>query len=158
RSRLHEVENEITRVTTDLVMFREAHSDGLPDQVVSSLASRATMEARRLELAAMITRLEGELGSVRGQIAGGSSIAQAKVQASGVFRDKLPDVKQKLSEARAQGLADGHPQVRVLLDEKARLERLIEDELHTEASSFDKLSNANLQSLTGSAERLQAQL
>jgi len=63
-----------------------------------------------------------------------------------------------LSEAYARGLADGHPEVRQLKDEKQRIEGLVEKEMRSETNQLDRGSNAGYQDLQHRVALLQAQL
>jgi uncharacterized protein involved in exopolysaccharide biosynthesis len=70
----------------------------------------------------------------------------------------LAAVNKKLSEAYAGGLADGHPEVRQLKDEKTRIEGLINDEMKSQPTQIDREANTGLNVLGNRVETLQAQL
>ena len=81
-----------------------------------------------------------------------------EAQSSQVYRESLATINRKLSEAYAAGLADGHPEVRQLKDEKQRIETLINDEMRSETTQEDRQANPGLQNLGNRVETLQAQL
>jgi hypothetical protein len=73
-------------------------------------------------------------------------------------RDALGTVNRKLTELRAQGLADGHPDVQRLLNEQKNLQRIVDEHLHSDVTQFDKNANVAYDSLRSQADQLGAQL
>jgi len=140
------------------VRFREANSDQILAQSTLTPGSQADLESKRIEVTGRIDRLAGELDGVRSQLSRGSALSQAKSQASQGDREALNAVNRKLSELRAQGLADGHPDVQRMLAEQKGLQRTIDEHLHADVTQFEKRSNAAYDSLQGQADQLAAQL
>ena len=70
----------------------------------------------------------------------------------------MATINRKLSEAYAAGLAEGHPEVRQLKDEKQRIEKLISDEMSKETPLLDRQANPAQQLLGNKVNTLQAQL
>lgn len=67
-------------------------------------------------------------------------------------------VNRKLTELRAQGLADGHPDVQRLLNEQKNLQRIIDEHIHSNVTQFEKRANVAYDSLQGQVDQLEAQL
>jgi uncharacterized protein involved in exopolysaccharide biosynthesis len=155
---LKSVEKDLAQIAADRSQFREANADRLPEESLQTHSSRFQLESRRAELVAQVRQLQGALAAERRQFATESPLAQSRLQSSQVYRDSLAAINRKLSEAYAAGLADGHPEVRQLKDEKNRIEKLINDEMHAETSQVDRQANAGLQILGNRVETLQAQL
>ena len=140
------------------VQYREAHSDQILAQGTLSAGSSADLETRRIEVMGRISRLEGELGGTRSQLSRGSALSQAKAQSSQADREAIASVNRKLTELRAQGFADGHPEVQKLLEEQTNLKRMVEQHVHSEVTPFEKRSNVAYDALQGQVDQLEAQL
>ena len=158
RNQLKTVEKDLQQIATERTRFREANADRLPEESLQTHSSRFTLEGKRAELVAQVRRLQGELAAQRRDLANESPLAQSRFQSSQVYRDSLAAVNKKLSEAYAGGLADGHPEVRQLKDEKTRIEGLINDEMKSQPTQIDREANTGLNVLGNRVETLQAQL
>ncbi len=158
RNQLKSVEKDLAQIAADRSRFRQANADRLPEESLQTHSSRFQLESRRAELMAQVRRLQGDLAAERRQLATESPLAQSRRQSSQVYRDSLAAINRKLSEAYASGLADGHPEVRQLKDEKNRIEKLINDEMHAETTQVDRESNAGLVTIENRVQTLQAQL
>ncbi len=157
RSQTEDSQKRLDEIMLETVKFREANSDQILAQ--STLAgSPAELESKRLEVSGRIERLTGELEGVRSQLARGSVLSQAKTQAAQSDREALNNLSRKLAELRAQGFADGHPDVQRLLTEQKNLQKLVDDHLHSDVTQFEKRSNVAYDSLQSQADQLQAQL
>lgn len=158
RSQTQDSEKRLQEIMQQTVQYREAHSDQILAQGTLTAGSPADMETRRIEVLGRISRLEGELGGVRSQLFRGSALSQAKAQASQADREAIASVNRKLAQLRAQGFADGHPDVQRLLGEQANLQRMVEQHLHSEVTQFERRSNVAYDALQGQADQLEAQL
>lgn len=158
RNQLKTVEKDLQTIAGERTRFREANADRLPEESLQTHSSRFQLESRRAELVAQVRRLQGELGAQRRALDSDSPLAQSRLQSSQVYRDSLASVNKKLSESYAAGLADGHPDVRNLKDEKTRIENLIAEEMRKETTQVDRESNPGLQNLDSRVQTLQAQL
>ena len=138
--------------------FRESHVDQLVGEATLSPESRSELESRRISLSGQVQRLEGEMAAVRSRLARGGHLTQVKVQSAQSYRDALATLTRRLGELRAQGLADGHPEIRRLLDEKKNMENLVNEQLHREATSQDRQLSATDETLRGQIDDLQSQL
>jgi pSer/pThr/pTyr-binding forkhead associated (FHA) protein len=157
RSQTDATQKRLDEIMAETVKFREANSDQILAQ--STLAgSPGELESRRLEVSGRIERLTGELQGVRSQLARGSVLSQAKTQAAQSDREALNNLSRKLAELRAQGFADGHPDVQRILTEQRNLQKLIDDHLHSDVTQFEKRSNVAYDSLQSQADQLEAQL
>ncbi len=158
RSQTQDAEKRLQEIMKQTVQFREAHSDQILAQGTLTAGSPASLEARRIEVMGRISRLEGELAGVRSQLSRGSALSQAKAQASSADREAIASVNRKLAALRAQGFADGHPDVQRLLGEQANLQRILEQHQRSEVTQFEKRSNVAYDALQGQADQLEAQL
>jgi len=158
RNQLTSVENEMKQLSDQKVKFSEKNADRLPEEGGLMIGSRFELETHRAELVAQVRRLQGELEAQRHALAAEGPLAQSRLQSSQSYRESLAGLNRKLSEAYARGLADGHPEVRQLKDEKQRIEALIEKEMRSETNQLDRGSNAGYQDLQHRIALLQAQL
>ena len=145
-------------IAQQTVQFREANSDQILAQSTLSPGSQAELESKRIEISGRVDRLTGELEAVRSQLGRGSALSQAKSQSAQGDRDALRTVERKLTELRAQGLADGHPDVQRLLNEQNNLQRMVDEHLHSDVTQFDKNANVAYDSLRSQSDQLAAQL
>jgi hypothetical protein len=129
---------DLTRINKALAEFKEANADGLPEGSEQAHSSRYYFDTRKSELNAQIARLAGELAVDEAQLKEGNPLAQSKFQSSQVYRGSLQDLKRRLSEAYARGLADGHPEIQQTKNEMVRLEKVIEQEMNAETSKVDR--------------------
>jgi hypothetical protein len=151
-------QKELDRINAELVQFREGNVDRLPDQATQTYSSRAQMEARRMELSGQIHRLAADVANVRSQLLNEKPIAQTNYQLSASYRDGVAAVNRKLSEARAKGFGDEHPEVKQLLEEKRNLENLATDQLKSTSTPLERRSNAALAGLENQLAGLEGQL
>ena len=158
RAQTQAAEKRLQDIARETVAFQEANSDQILAQSTISPGSQAGLEARRIEAASRVERLAGELAGVRAQLGRGSALSQAKSQAAQADRDALSAVNRKLTELRAQGLADGHPDVERLLREQKNLQRIIDERIHSDVTQFEKTANLTYDSLRSQADQLEAQL
>ena len=151
------VDAELTRINEERTRFREANADKLPEDSQLTHTSRFQLDSRRADLTAQVRRLQADLAAARQQVAADRPTAQTRYQSSQTYRESLAEVNKKLSEAYAAGLADGHPDVQKLKDEKDRLEGLLKSELaaHTD---LDRKADPAFQAEQGKIESLEAQL
>ena len=158
RDQLKTVEAEMKKISDQKMQFREQNADRLPEEAGSMMGSRYTLEAHRAELVAQVRRLQGELDTQRRALADEAPLAQSRYKTSEAYRQSLATVNRKLTEAYAKGLADGHPEVRELKDEKERIEGLVHQEMASETSPLDRESNAGYQDLKSRVGLLRGQL
>ena len=149
-------EKELQDIAADTVKFRESHVDQLVGEATLSPESRSELESRRITLASQVRRLESEIAAIRAQAAGGGH--EIKRQSAQSFRDALATVNRKLAEKRALGLADGHPEVRSLIEEKRNLENLVNEQLRRETTSQDRQLSATDENLRGKLDERLSEL
>lgn len=158
RAQLGTVEKEVSQVDADLLQFREKNVEQLPEQATQTHASRFQMESRRSELQAQVRRLAGDLESLKRQLSGESSLAQTRLRSSEGYRDAVGTLNRNLSEARARGLGENHPEVRRLREEKKAIERLLDQQLGNEPSMLERRASPEYQELRQRSDLLEAQL
>ena len=151
-------EQRLQDIARETVQFREANSDQILAQSALGPGSQTELESKRIEVSGRIDRLAGELAAVRSQLGRGSALSQAKSQSAQADRDALRVVNRKVAELRAQGLADGHPEVQRLLNEQKNLQQIVDEHIHSDVTQFDKNANVAYDSLRSQADQTEAQL
>jgi polysaccharide biosynthesis/export protein len=157
RSQTEEADKKVKETTQEAVKYREAHAEQLLAQNALG-TSPAELETRRIELSGQISRLSGELDGIRSQLARGSALSQARTQMGQSDREALAALNRKLTELRAQGFGDRHPDVERILNERSALQKAIDEHLRAEVTQFEKRSNTAYDGLQSQADQLQAQL
>jgi uncharacterized protein involved in exopolysaccharide biosynthesis len=121
--------------------------EGLPEFTTSHITSRETLYSRRADLSAQLTRANLELAAARKRLAEGAPMDASKVAAAAPFEAALVDVKRRLSEARAKGLGEQHPDVVALVKQQENLERLSSEAKAREATGLERNANTGLTDL-----------
>jgi polysaccharide export outer membrane protein len=158
RAQTEQTEKKLSEIMQETVKFREANSDQILAQGTLSGNSPADLDSRRIEVSARIDRLTGEVAGIRSQLGRGSALNQAKAQSATADREALGTLNRKLAELRAQGFADGHPDVERLLTEQKALQRTLDEHLHADVTQFERRSNVAYDGLQSQADLLEAQL
>jgi uncharacterized protein involved in exopolysaccharide biosynthesis len=147
QKQMGQLDGELQTVSARAVEYKQKHVDRLPEHTPLTPETRATMEARRVELTGLVQRLEGDVETLRRRIGRGAPLVAAKSQSAQVHRERLASIEQQLGELRARGLADGHPEVGKLLEQKDVTQRLISTQMTSETSSVDRLANVEYENL-----------
>jgi pSer/pThr/pTyr-binding forkhead associated (FHA) protein/uncharacterized protein involved in exopolysaccharide biosynthesis len=158
RDQVKTVEQDLANIGSDRAAFREANADKLPEDAVQTHTSRFDLETRRAELSGQAHQLQAELTAEQEQLRANRPEAQRKFQRSETYQQSLTEINRKLSEAYARGLADGHPEIVQLKEEKHRLEALANNELQSTTPTLAREADPNYQQAQGRIEKLQAQL
>jgi len=158
RDQLKAVEADMGKLSQQKMVFSQNNSDRLPDTASQTLVNRVDMERHRAELTAQIRSLQGTLDAERKALAAEGPLAQAKYRESESYRQSLADLNRKLEDAYAHGLADGHPEVKAIKEQKQRIEALVAKEMGSHTDPLDRASNAGYQELQSRITLLQAQL
>jgi hypothetical protein len=158
RSQLQSVEGDMAKLSEQKMQFSEKNSDRLPEEAAPVMGSRFSLETKRADLTAQIRKLQGELMAQRHALAAEGPLSQQKFRASETYRSTLAEINRKLTDAYARGLADGHPEVRALKDEKERIEALVQKEMTASTDPLDRQSSAGYQDLQNRVALLEGQL
>jgi polysaccharide export outer membrane protein len=156
RSQTEAADKAVKRVSDELVKFREQNVDQLLAQ--GSVQAGSQLETRRIDLAGEIHRLQGELGGIRSQLARGSALQQAKAQSNQPYRDRVARTTQQIAELRAQGYADGHPDIQRLLAEQRDIEHMVDNKLAAKPTESDIKQNTAYDALRAQADQLESRI
>lgn len=157
RAQTAQAEKELSKIDAELRTFKEENLSSLPESATLALGSRAQMEARKPELVAQLTRLKGEIASVKSQIASEGPLSQGHTQSSTAHRTRLAAINEKLAELRARSLTDEHPEVRALAEEKKLTEGLINQELSAGQNDLERKTSPELHALEVRLQSLESQ-
>jgi pSer/pThr/pTyr-binding forkhead associated (FHA) protein len=116
---------ELQRINEELATYKEEHAEDLPEYASSAQTSRITLENRRTELTAELSRKQAELRAEDANV--GERALKEKDQAAADTRTALLAAKRRLAVAKAKDLGDAHPDVVQINQEIERLQALIKD-------------------------------
>jgi polysaccharide export outer membrane protein len=74
------------------------------------------------------------------------------------YRDEVSNLERKITELRAKGLADGHPDIQSLMAQIKELQRTVSEHQNAEIPQFDKRSNPAYDALLSRADQIRAHL
>lgn len=143
-SRVKEREEDLRKTEALLKDFKSKHMEGLPEYSSGHITSREALYSRRSELSARMTRANLELNAARQRLADGAPLAASKMAGAAPYEQNLIDVKRKISEMRAKGLHDQHPDVAALLRQQADLERFAQEARQRDSSALERSANPGL--------------
>ena len=149
-------DREIKQIADQIVQYREKRANELEKTAFSS--SRSRMEASRTALTATVHTLEGELAGLRSRLQQMGHSARAEMEATQPNREALDAMNRNLTELRAQGFADTHPEVRRIIEEKQNLEKQLELEKNAAPADQERDSKAAEDALRSEIDQLESQL
>jgi uncharacterized protein involved in exopolysaccharide biosynthesis len=156
--RLEKTSAQLTSINDELASFKKTHADDLPESGEQARSSRYYLESRKSELTAQLARLSGELAVDEAQMRDGNTEKSAKFQSSQVYRSSQQDLRKRLNEAYAKGFADGHPEIQQMKAEIDRLDKVIEQEMHSETSQAERTADPTFSGLRAKVGVERAQL
>ncbi len=127
-----------------LAAFKQAH----PGIVLSSdgtttdpFASLDTLQGRRDELSAQVTRLRLELSLNKRRLSSGDALVAGRVSNASAYTTGLQDIEKQIAEAKAEGLGEEHPKVKKLRAQLKDLGTLRDTTINSEATDVERRSN-----------------
>lgn len=153
-----EAEQELMRIEDEMREFKEEHVAGLPEHATAQLESRATLEARALELRASLQRSSQELLLAEREHAAANPLVSERIQSAAPYVQALAEVRRKLASAKARGLTDSHPEVTQLKVEESELLALEQATIAKETSGDERRANRELSALASRVGQLQVEV
>jgi len=141
RTQYEENEALLKEQESGLRDFKGENLDALPESAGDQLRSRIGLMSRKDTLQAEVARLTKEHQLARSQLASEDAFATSNVQRASPFEAGLAKIQRDIATARAQGLSDGHPDIKRLKSEQKSLERLKRDALSTSTTALDRRTN-----------------
>jgi uncharacterized protein involved in exopolysaccharide biosynthesis len=145
--RVKEQNDELLRTEGALKQFKEKHLAGLPEFVTNRLESRSDLEVQRITAAAELARAQENRKVAAARLRRESPLIEHKVAEAQPYQAGLVDVRRRLSEARASGLGDDHPQVRTLRREERELEQRTKSVVESRVTEVERQANPNFTAL-----------
>lgn len=133
---------ELRRTEEELASFKKDHpgvvgTEGGAEQY----AALGPLQARRDELRAQVERLQLELGLNRKRLNSEDALLRGRVSSAGSYATSLQDVEKQLTEAKAAGLGEQHPQVKRLRQQARELAQLRDSTITAESTDIERRSN-----------------
>jgi pSer/pThr/pTyr-binding forkhead associated (FHA) protein/uncharacterized protein involved in exopolysaccharide biosynthesis len=155
--RVKETEEELRRNEAALKAFKDENLEGLPEYAQNLIATRESLLARRAQLSGEATRASLGLSEAKRSLKEETPLLTRRAENAQPFETLLVDARRRLSEARAKGLGEAHPDVMALHKQIQELERLSAQAKSNQSNDFDRNSNANLADLRHRVGDLEAQ-
>lgn len=137
-------ERELLKIEAELKAFKDKHLAGLPGFVDEHVTSRETLLLRQADLAAQSAHAQAALQAAKARLAEAAPLAQQRVDRALPHEQRLTQIRQRLSELRARGFGDQHPEVANLINEQANVTKLAEEARSRQNSELDLNANAGL--------------
>lgn len=133
---------ELRRTEEELAAFKKEHpgvvgTEGGAEQY----AALGPLQTRRDDLRAQVERLQLELALNRKRLNSGDALLQGRVSSAGSYATSLQDVEKQLTEAKAAGLGEQHPQVKRLRQQARELAQLRDSTITAESTDIERRSN-----------------
>lgn len=155
RQQYEDNEEQLRQQEESLREFKEGNLEALPELAEGQVANRAGLMMRRDTLSAELTRASEQLALVRKQLASEDAFVGSRVQRSEPYEQRIVAVRQQIAEAKAKGLAEGHPDITKLRSEEQSLTRLRDQALNAETTETDRRANPEHKRLQNEAGQLQ---
>jgi uncharacterized protein involved in exopolysaccharide biosynthesis len=140
-ARVHEQEEALQHTEEALKRFKEKHLTGLPEYVSESLSTRAELQMQRIAAAAALARAEENRRLASQRLERESPLIEQKVSESQPYQAALVDVRRRISEAKAKGFGDEHPEVRKLRSEERELDSRAQSVVSSPVTNIDRQAN-----------------
>lgn len=139
-------DNEIQLESTEkkLKEFKQQNLEGLPEYAQGHVTSREELLTKQSDLRGQLDKTNLELSEARRRLADMRFLGQTTNKEADPYRQALVEVNRKLSEAKAKGLGDEHPEVVALNDEAKRLQSLIKEAQNRKLSGVELEANEGL--------------
>lgn len=157
KGQLAQNEAELLRTEGALRDFKSSHVDGLPEQAEGQFTARLALKQRQTELSSEAERASLELASAKARLTREDPVLDQKVQMSQPYQAALVDVKRKLSEARASGLGDEHPEVIRLKKQMEELTHLSDQAMNADVSDISRRTNPAFKAMRERVAELEVQ-
>jgi uncharacterized protein involved in exopolysaccharide biosynthesis len=142
--RVKEREAELRKTETELEKFKGENMVGLPEFATSHVSSREALYKRKSELSAAMSRASLELNAAQKRLKEEDPVKTKRAEGAAPYEAALVDVKRKLSEARAKGFGDQHPEVVTLMKQDEELQALANRARNTQVTATDRSTNIGL--------------
>jgi uncharacterized protein involved in exopolysaccharide biosynthesis len=127
QTQLNDTEKTLRETEEKLLTFKKANIDGLPDQARQYYDYLFELQKKESDLAAEISRFDAEAAVDARRLTAESPMVESRSMTTRPYQQAIVDVNRQLAEARANGLADDHPDVKQLHTKLAELKRLASD-------------------------------
>lgn len=156
-NQIKSLESQLKQSERELREFKEKHLAGMPEQVQEQFGSLIDLKNRRLAVESELERVRSELRLSREKLASSDPKHAERVAATDPYQTAISEVRLKLSEARANGLGDLHPQVQELKKRERELTELTERTVASGSSVIDHRASTTYIQLQDRVKSLQAQ-
>jgi uncharacterized protein involved in exopolysaccharide biosynthesis len=154
RGQLDDTSAELTRIESELLKFKEQNLDAIPELAAGTHTTRMSLMGRRTDLSAEHSRLRMELAMAKQRLKAENAIVQDKVESTQPYKTRLAEINRQIGEARASGLANGHPTITRLEAEAEGLKGLINRTVSSGTTDIERRANPTYQRLKAEVDAL----
>jgi pSer/pThr/pTyr-binding forkhead associated (FHA) protein/uncharacterized protein involved in exopolysaccharide biosynthesis len=137
-------EVQLESMEKKLQEFKQKNLEGLPEYAREHITSREELITKQSDLRAQLDKTNLELSEARRRLADMRFIPETTNKEADPYRQSLVEVNRKLSEARAKGLGEEHPDVLALNDQAKRLQALVKEAQNRKLSGVELQANEGL--------------
>jgi uncharacterized protein involved in exopolysaccharide biosynthesis len=157
QNQLNDTEKTLRETEEKLLTFKKANIDGLPDQARQYYDYLFELQKKESDLAAEISRFDAEAAVDARRLQAESPMVESRSMTTRPYQQAIVDVNRQLAEARANGLADDHPDVRQLNTKLSELKRLASDAASgTDSTDVERSRNPIYDDTADRLQRLRA--
>lgn len=157
QTQLEETEKNLRDTEEKLLTFKKQNIDGLPDQARQYYDYLFELQKKESDLAAEISRFEAEAAVDERRLRVETPLVESRTMTTRPYQAAIVDVNRQLAEARANGLADDHPDVKQLKTKLGELKRLAESAAEgTDSTDVERSRNPIYDDTVDRLQRLRA--
>lgn len=127
--RQREAEEQLTATEQAVLAFRKEHTDGLPEQAQELMTRLMELGEERGRAASEVARTATELRLSRARLKSEAPIIESRLEQARPYETTIADLNRQLSEAKAAGKGNMHPDVVSLKDQLKQIEAMRDDVL-----------------------------
>lgn len=127
--RQREAEEQLTATEQAVVAFRKEHTDGLPEQAQELMTRLMELGEERGRAASEVARSATDLRLSRARLKSEAPIIESRLEQARPYETTIADLNRQLSEAKAAGKGNMHPDVVSLKDQLKQIEAMRDDVL-----------------------------
>lgn len=157
QGQLEETERNLRTTEEKLLAFKKENIDGLPDQARQYYDLLFELQKRESDLESELSRVQAEAWVDARRLKSEAPMVESRTMSTRPYQQAIVDVNRQLAEARANGLADDHPDVKQLTTKLAELKRLATDAASgTDSSEVERSRNTIYDDTAHRLQRLRA--
>jgi hypothetical protein len=137
-SELRKVEGELHDVEEELLNYRRAHIDSLPEQAGAAIAGQQELAMRRAELELEVERMAAQASNARARLSKPETTLARRYQDTRPLQGQIETLQREQDALKARGLTAEHPDVRKIATQIGVLEAQMNTKLSSGVSELEE--------------------